>query len=191
MRSLRRSAAHAGFTLIELVVTMALAIVFLVVAVPSMQDFMASQQVAATATSLQTAAMQARSRAMQDNRRVMVQPFCHPDTASCSSPPAWADGWQVYVDVVVDQSYQAGTDTLVATEAAAPSGVTVTKESGTNDYFAYDGSGFLASIGGSSNARWKIASSRTSRIRCMYIERSGRVRIFDPNPSTTCPTSTS
>ena len=74
MRSLRRSAAHAGFTLIELVVTMALAIVFLVVAVPSMQDFMASQQVAATATSLQTAAMQARSRAMQDNRRGMVQP---------------------------------------------------------------------------------------------------------------------
>lgn len=185
----RRAARQAGFTLIELMVTMALAAVFLVVAVPSMQDFMASQQVAATATSLQTAAMQARSRAMQDNRRVMVQPFCHPDTPSCSSPPTWADGWQVYVDVVVDQTYVAGTDTLVLTEAAAPSGVTVTKESGTNDFFGFDGSGFLATIGAPGNSRWKIASTKTNRIRCLYIERSGRARVADPNPSTTCPTS--
>ena len=70
-----------------------------------------------------------------------------------------------------------------------PEGVTIAKQTGVNNYFGYDGSGFLASIGGSANATWKITASGTDRIRCLIIERSGRARVHDPRPATTCPTS--
>jgi hypothetical protein len=43
----------------------------------------------------------------------------------------------------------AGTDTLVLTPEKPPEGVTIAKQTGVNNYFGYDGSGFLASIGGS------------------------------------------
>lgn len=181
-----RKPAHrpAGFTLIELLVTMALAAVFAVLAVPSLQTMMAGQRVSAAASDLHAAAMQARGVAMRDNRRVVVQPV----DGSASTPGNWSSGWRIYVDLDVNSSFSSSTDTLVVTQEAVSSDLQITKVTGTNNFFAYEGTGFMASIGGSTNATWRVSSSRTSRVRCIVIERSGRARVHDPYPSSTCPT---
>ncbi len=170
-----------GFTLIELLVTMTLAGILMLLAVPSFTKLLANQRLGASASELVTTAMQARSAALKHNQRVIVQP-----TASDGD---WAKGWRIYVDIDRNSSFSSTTDTLIVTMDAMPDGITVEKLSGTNNFFGYDGSGFLASIGGSSNSTWKISSSKTERIRCLIVERSGRARIQDPYPGTSCSSS--
>jgi type IV fimbrial biogenesis protein FimT len=169
-----------GFTLIELMVVVALVAVMMTLAVPGLRTLLVNQRLNAAASDLQSSAMQARSTALKFNQRVIVQP----------TGGAWADGYRIYIDTNQDSSFSSGSDTLVLTPEAPPAGVTIIKETGANNYFGYEGSGFLASsISGSSNASWKITAAGTDRIRCLIIERSGRARVHDPRPATTCPTS--
>lgn len=186
MKTLMR---QLGFTLIELLVTLAMVAIMMSLAGPSFQGLIANQRVSTAASELQSAAMQARGAALKSNQRVVVQPL----DGTNSTDGVWKDGWRIYVDISdpPNSTFDSGTDTLVLTHEALPADVSIAKVTGTNNYFGYEGSGFLASIGGSANATWKISSSGTDRVRCLIMERSGRARIYDPRPSTSCPTSTS
>ncbi|MBP6483402.1 MAG: GspH/FimT family pseudopilin [Rhodoferax sp.] len=179
-----------GFTLIELLTVMALVAILMMLAGPGMRQLLVNQKLSAAASDLQTTAMQARSTALKDNQRVVVRPFCHPnkpaDLPACASPPGWSDGWQVFVDANQDSTF-AGSDTLVLTQEWLPAEVTIAKVTGTNNYFGYEGSGFLASIGGSSNATWMVSSTGTDRKKYVVIERSGRAYVCDPKLVTNCP----
>ena len=170
-----------GFTLIELMVTLTMAAVLMLLAVPSMQKLLANQQLSGSASELMTTAMQARSAALKFNQRVIVQPT--------ESDGDWTKGWRIYVDVDRDSSFGNSTDTLVVTMEAMPDGLVVAKVTGPNNFFGYEGSGFLAPINGSANSTWKISSTKTDRVRCLIVERSGRARLQDPFPATTCSTS--
>ncbi len=173
---------HRGFTLIELMVVVAMVAIMMTLAVPGLRTLLVNQRLNAVTSDFQSSAMQARSTALKFNQRVIVQP-------SAGSGGAWADGYRIFIDTNQNSSFDSGTDTLVLTPEKPPAGVTIAKQSGVNNYFGYEGSGFLASIGGSANATWKITASGTDRIRCLIIERSGRARVHDPRPATTCPTS--
>jgi type IV fimbrial biogenesis protein FimT len=170
----------SGFTLIELLIVMAMVAVMMTLAVPGLRQLLANQQLSAAASDLQAAAMQARSTALKNNQRVVVQP-------TAGSAGAWADGYRLFTDVDQNSTLDSGTDTLVLTQQALPQGVTITKVTGTNNYFGYDGSGFLASIGGSSNATWLVSSTATDRKKYLVIERSGRAYVCDPKLVTNCP----
>jgi len=162
-----------GFTLIELMVTVALAAVMMTLAAPGLQTLLANQRLSSAASDLMTAAMQARSTALKNNQRVIVQP-------SAGAGGAWADGYRIFSDVDLNATFDSGTDTVVLTQEALPSDVMITKFTGTNNFFGYDGSGFLAPIGGSANGTWRISSTRTDRQKCLIIELSGRARLCDP-----------
>lgn len=170
-----------GFTLIELMVTVSLAAILLVVAVPSMQEMLATQRVRTAASEMQMAAQETRSAALKYNRRAIAQPV--------NSTDGWKGGWQIYIDTNANASYDSGSDTLVVTHEALTGDAVITKSSGanTNNYFAYEGTGFLdSSISGSANATWEISSPKTARRRCLIIERSGRARIQEPPYGSTC-----
>ena len=171
-----------GFTLIELLITVALAAIMLALAAPALQGMLANQRVSAAASELMTTAMQTRSAALKYNQRVIAQPVE-------GATGAWADEWRIFVDANENSAFDSGTDTLVLTHEALPSGVSIVKVTGVNNYFGYEGSGFASRIGGVPNSRWKISAAGTNRVRCMVVESSGRARIDDPRPLTTCPTS--
>lgn len=74
-----------GFTLIELMVTVAIAAILLTVGVPSFREFIANQRAKTAAQALFTDLTFARSEAIKRNGSVVVTPV----------GGKWADGWTI------------------------------------------------------------------------------------------------
>ncbi len=178
---MNRIAVNRGFTLIELMVTVSLAAVLMVLAVPSMQEMLATQRVRGAASELLITAQETRSAALKYNRRAVARPV--------DASLGWQGGWTIYIDNNVNATYESGTDTLVISHEALTGDAVIAKSSGgnLNNFFAYQGTGFLdSSISGSANATWEISSPKTNRRRCLIIERSGRARVQEPPYGSNC-----
>lgn len=80
-----RSFHHAGFTLVELMVTLAVAAILAVTAVPSFSSFIRNQGVKATSFELVSALTYARSEAIKRNQTVTIQ----------AEGDDWLEGWVV------------------------------------------------------------------------------------------------
>lgn len=90
---LRITARRGGFTLVELMVTLTVAAILLSIAIPTMQDLVASQRVRASASELMSALSYARVDAISNGRRVAVAPLDQ-------SNDVWGSGWRVIVCAV-------------------------------------------------------------------------------------------
>ena len=94
----RSSSKSKGFTIIEILITIAVAAILLGVAVPSLQNFTANSQVAAASNSIVSGLNLARSTAVTLGERVAI---CHSsDESTCSTVDAmdkdWDKGWIVF-----------------------------------------------------------------------------------------------
>lgn len=78
-----------GFTLIELMVTIAVAAILMMVGVPSFVAFHRNSQLTSAANSFIAALNAARGEAMKRGRQAVVVPRADND---------WATGWTVFVD---------------------------------------------------------------------------------------------
>ena len=85
-----------GFTLVELVVALAVLAIMLAVALPSFRALRERQQALAAFHSLTVALAQARMAAIQRGRPVTVCPSR--DGRHCREDLAWDEGWLVYAD---------------------------------------------------------------------------------------------
>ena len=89
---MRRSHKRAfGFTLIELMVTIAIAAILLTVAVPSFTTYLRNAELTSASNNLIATINTARGEAMKRNRRTMVVPT--------SNGTDWTTGWVVFVDL--------------------------------------------------------------------------------------------
>ncbi len=134
-----------GFTLIELVVTMAIAAVLMMVAVPSFVNFQRNSQLTSLTNSLVASIYAARGEAMKTGFNAFVVP-----TANGSD---WTTGWIVFVDNNGDGSFSAADDTLVQTQPALEGYFTAsgTGSSGqTPAYIMFSSSGYSKTKSGSS-----------------------------------------
>ena len=162
-----------GFTLIELMVVLALAAIIATFAVPSFQSAMARQKLNLAASDLLVSAMQARSEAIKNNRQAIVQPV--------SSDSDWSQGWRIYVDMDNSKTYNEG-DFLVTTVPAAASSVKL-YETPTLDpnFIGFDANGFAL---GSNAGRIVFSSSilGSAYRKGVVIARTGRARICTTQP---------
>ncbi|MCO6440674.1 MAG: GspH/FimT family pseudopilin [Nitrococcus mobilis] len=121
-----------GFTLIELMLTLAVAAVLLAVAVPSYRGFVQGNRAAAQANTLLRALAYTRSEAV---KRAAVITICRSSNQNgCGS--AWADGWIVFTDVDQDGVLDAGTDILLQAGDGLSGGSTLTAGTGFVRYTA-------------------------------------------------------
>lgn len=89
-----RPAEQSAFTLVELLVTMAVAAILLVIATPAFNAMVRSYRLNASANELVGAANLARSEAIQRGGRVTLVPCRWIEaSASCASGSSWRDGW--------------------------------------------------------------------------------------------------
>lgn len=140
------SAQQHGFTLVELLVSMAVLAVLLGIAVPSFQAVVASSQLSSRTNDLVGALSLARSEAIR--RGVRVTLCKSSDGASCASTGDWDQGWITFVDT-----------TRSGTDAAVDSGETVIQ--------IYQGNANAVSIKGSTNVANYVSFASDGRAKVM------------------------
>lgn len=91
-----RAVRAGGFTLVELMVTIAVLAILLMIGVPSFSGVIASNRLSTGANELVASLQLARMESMRRNTRVIV---CRSaDQATCSTGTTWT-GWITFVDV--------------------------------------------------------------------------------------------
>ncbi len=101
-----------GFTLIELMVTIAVAAVLMMIAAPSFVAFQRNAELTSTTNTLIAAINTARGEAMKRGAYAMVVP---------KDGSQWSSGWIVFVDKDLSMGFDASKDDVVL-EQPAPSG---------------------------------------------------------------------
>lgn len=186
MKQFLRTQRARGFTLIELVVTIAIAAVLMMVAVPNFVNFQRNSQLTSLTNSLVASIYAARGEAMKTGRNAFVVP-----TANGSD---WTTGWIVFVDNNGDNTFSSSDDTLVQTQPALESYFTAsgTGSSGeTPAYIMFSSSGYSKTKSGAfgaltlSIARSDApASAVYEQTRRITIGSTGRLRTCKPSSAT-------
>ncbi len=100
-----------GFTLLELMVVLAIAGILAAVAGPSFQSMIKSSGVITERDQLATAVKMTRGEAIY--RKTSATLCASNDQASCSADADWKDGWIIFSDDDGDGTFDAGDDTLI------------------------------------------------------------------------------
>ncbi len=183
-----------GFTLIELMVTIALVAILAALAVPGFAPLIASTRLSAATNELYTSLVQAKSEAVRSGSRVTICPSS--DSSSCliSGTPNWATGWITFADstrATSDPVVDAGESIL---EIGQPVSDTI-RIIGNTSYASFTSDGTPKLInGGTYLATIRVCSTSTNltndnRVRDIKIIRTGRIEIVKtPGVAATCPT---
>lgn len=196
-RMLAGAAAPRGFTLIELMVTLALVAVMMVLAAPNFIAFQRNSELTTTANSFLSTLAAARAEAMKRQLRTFVIPL---------TPGDWTSGWVAFVDVnnnvsatvlssltasvlssdstsYIILSQVQGLPPSVAIDAPADSTSFV---HGSVKYAMFNGTGFMSLIGGgfpSGGAESLDFTNGTGQTRRVLASVAGRVRVCKPGTS--------
>lgn len=117
-----------GFTVLELMITVAVLAILLGMAVPAYRDTIRNNQIAASSAALVTALSLARNEAMKRGRRVSV---CAANANVCAAGTNWSNGWIVFVDDFGAVGVINDGDLPLQRWAAPPRGVAVVSVQGT------------------------------------------------------------
>lgn len=141
---------NRGFTLIELMITLAVAAVVLGIALPSFTQMMRNNNSIAIGSELSAALNYARSEAVKRSKRVSI--CASSDGLSCLAANNWGQGWLVFVDNATTDSAAAATVGTVLRywdELPTNTNVSALKGASTNIVFLrYTSSGAVARAGG-------------------------------------------
>lgn len=97
--------AQRGFTLIELMVAIAVAAILISIGVPAFRDLTASNQMRTGVNDLVTALHYAKAEAVSRGERVVL---CKGSNTACQTSGDWTQGWAVFADADVDGVLDAG-----------------------------------------------------------------------------------
>jgi type IV fimbrial biogenesis protein FimT len=125
-----RAAGLRGFTLIELMVTVAVAAILLAVGVPALNDALLGSKLTGHANEMVGSALLARGEAIK--RNAVVSLCASADGSSCAASGSWEQGWIVACKTSDHASCDAaGADWLIFRRfAALPSGFKMIESSG-------------------------------------------------------------
>jgi type IV fimbrial biogenesis protein FimT len=186
----------SGFTLIELMVTIALAAILMAIAAPSFIAFQRNAELTSFANSMVASINAAKGEAMKRGRYAMLVP-------ADSTHTHWSSGWIAFVDVDRSQSFDASKDIVVLSREAPPSYLVITPNGTaleTPPYVMFDASGYATSkSAGFGNLTFNIvrndvnSSTAWSETRNVIISVTGRVRACKPTSASdsTCLSSSS
>ncbi len=167
---------RAGFSLLELMVVLAIAAVLAGLASPEMRDLIRRQRLESAVADLYGAIDLARSQAIARGSRVQLVPL---ESAGAN----WSRGWVVFVDTNSDRRPSPGEE-VIASHGAIDEGIVISFNFTSNKqpyYIAYNASGRSCSDTSSGAARWGTLSlHQDGEIRRIRINMLGRARVCNP-----------
>lgn len=170
-----------GFSLIELLVTMAIAVILLVVGIPSFTGLLRDINLASTANDFFSAIHLARSEALRRGARVDLVPV---DTSG-----DWAKGWVVFVDTNGNQKLDNGERAIFSHGPVSKNiQIKAALTDSTVQYLAYNEAGRTRTNASGYRTQFGTFTFQAgSKVRKIKLNFLGRPRVCNPEiEKTTC-----
>ena len=136
---------HTGFTMVELMIAIAILAILTTLAMPSLQQFMARNELVGTSNALITGINLARTEAVTRSTAVGICPST--DGAGCNDG-AWESGFLVFVDDDNNSDFN-GDDELIRAESSYTNpAMTIAGTADVDGGFTFTADGILAAVGG-------------------------------------------
>ncbi|MFP4131879.1 MAG: GspH/FimT family pseudopilin [Thiohalospira sp.] len=163
----------AGFTLVELMVVLAVFTILASAGIPALQAMLADHRHAAQVNTLTSHIQRARAEAVRHGHPVTLCPSS--DAATCDGGE-WEEGWLLFADTDGDGSVDDDDRLLAAGEGLRTAQASFNQSRLT---FRHDGTTAF-------NGTLTLCDASRSRVTDLVISRGGRLRRQDGNPDD-CP----
>jgi type IV fimbrial biogenesis protein FimT len=173
---MNKRSAGAGFTLIELMVVVALAALLQSLALPAFRGFVNSMRLTVAVNSLFTSLLLARSEAIKRNGRAVVCKSASGE--ACVTSGNWEQGWIVFHDANNNARRDAG-EAIVSYQQGTAAPILLTGNSPLASYVSYTPMGQTAYASGAFQAGTLtvcVASSSSQEARQIIVSSAGRPR---------------
>lgn len=179
------AAGRRGFTLIEVMVVVAIIAILLSVAAPSLVAFQRNSELRSTASGFLAAVQAARVEAMKRGVDTYMIP---------ASGGNWANGWIVFADTDLDQTLNPATDTIIMQTGAIASRTAVVTGQANASAFAGGSVGYFIRFNGGGfsmntdntfrSGAIEFSVTGSTETRRVVLNNVGRARLCDPAKDT-------
>jgi len=177
-----------GFTLLELMITVAIMAILLAIGIPSFTGLMHSNRLTGSTNEFIAGLYTARTEAVKQSHRVTMCKSA--DGAACIATGTWDQGWIVFSDINHNATVDAG-DALLRASGAAPTGITTAGNAPVANYVSFASDGTAKLTTGAFQAgtiRVCIASNSVKEnARDIVLSASGRFITEKKSLNGTCP----
>ena len=184
--TIKENSEH-GFTMIELLVTMAVLVILLVIAVPQFKSAMQIQQVSSEMNNFLNDLQFARGEALKEGANVSL--CASTDSATCSTTSSWDKGWIIYTTPTAPDSatFTAGTSTILRVQTGFTTGDSLTSTK-TSSVLTFNQQGFPSGVDTTNGLLFTLTNNPVNQAatRCLLLDSLGR-RTVQQSGTGSCP----
>ena len=169
-----------GFTLYELMITVAIAGAILAFGIPNLQAFTQNSRMTSTANDLHSAFHLARSESSRAKTNITVCASANPLEGAANCGGTWEQGYIVFVDEDGDLNRSGKTETVLRAQSAIADGITfaVANEA---TYFSYSSTGLgRPNVGGNAAVSQIVMCDKRGNVRAAGGSSAGRLFVATP-----------
>ncbi len=164
----RARSRNQGFTLIELIILLAIVSILFRFGMPAFQDMIANNRMTTQINAMVSSFNLARSEAVKRNRNIVL---CPNNEGICAKQPHWHNGWLMFVDNNFDREFDDDEEIIYIEAAKENIEITSSRYRRRVVFHA------LGSAAGS-NASYVFCDQRgPSKARAVILSNGGRARI--------------
>lgn len=165
---------NRGFTLIEMMVVLAIAAILLAVGMPYLQGFVAKGQARSLSAELSRSIMMARAQAVETGQTVSICSHSGASSPACGTAADWSNGWIAWYGMASAGAQVASQRVLLVTRQPALVGISTSVGD-----FSFAPTGLVSRATASSALVFTIACRANAAIAFRRVEvgRNGRVTL--------------